>query len=103
MYLNQFVHLSFAPYADKLQPTQQQQVSQEGPQYEIMSKLPIWHGLSLTKSILGSDIPQSQKAQKIIKDYESRLTQLIQSLDSQAPSLSYPGQALDAWNACIRP
>lgn len=67
-----------------------------------MSKLPTWHGLSLTRSILGSNMPQPQKAQKIIKDYESRLTQLIQSLDSQAPTLSYAGQALDAWNACIR-
>ncbi|GAB7347103.1 hypothetical protein MBLNU459_g3231t1 [Dothideomycetes sp. NU459] len=81
----------------------QQQATHQGPQYEIMSKLPVWHGLNLTKNILGGDVPQSQKAQKIVQDYESRLSQLIKSLDAQAPSLSYPGQALDAWNACIRP
>lgn len=89
---------------DANQPAEQE-LPQNGPQTEFLSRLPIWHGLNLSKNILGSNLPQPAKAQKIIQEYESRLTQLALKIDQQSskkPS-GYAVQALDAWKAVIRP
>ncbi|KAF1346169.1 hypothetical protein BDV97DRAFT_401524 [Delphinella strobiligena] len=89
---------------DSNQPAQQDQPVQ-GRQTEFLAKLSIWHGLQLSNTILGTQLPQSAKAQKIIKDYESRLSHVAQQIQSEAadkPS-GYASEALDAWNAVIRP
>lgn len=92
-----------ACFNDANQPAQQD-IPKSGPQSEFLSKLPIWHGLSLSKSILSNDLPQASKAQKIISDYEARLSQIVQEIQSDAGknSSGYASQAITAWNATIR-
>ncbi|KAJ9629787.1 hypothetical protein H2203_002168 [Taxawa tesnikishii (nom. ined.)] len=101
---------SVMKYAERLmscfenyQPPVQQDVSQRGPQTEMLTKLPVWHGLRLAKAILGRNMPNSQQAQSIVQEYEARLSELADALDNGAAPKpnTYAEQVLGAWNGCI--
>lgn len=75
----------------------------QGPVYEMLSAVPIWHGLKLAQKVLGTNLPMAQQAAQVAADYEAGLSNLAQAIEAQAPKEgSYGAQALDAWRNCIR-
>ena len=66
--------------------------------------VPIWHGLSLAKKILGDDMPKPELAERVVKDWERGLSQLAQNLEKGKMTElgSYGDQALAVWRGCIR-
>ncbi|KAF2725208.1 hypothetical protein K431DRAFT_300117 [Polychaeton citri CBS 116435] len=75
-----------------------------GPQYEIMGKLPIYHGYSLAKKILpeGSYTTSSTGAEKI-QEYEAALQQRIRAIEATNPAPGgYGDQVVTAWNKMLR-
>lgn len=74
-----------------------------GPQTEMLRGVPLWHGLSLAFRVLGEELPQRVRAEKILRDYESGLEILAQAIEAQNPKEgTYGDQALRAWRDCIR-
>lgn len=75
----------------------------QGPVYEMLNGVPIWHGLSLAQKVLGDKMPMAQKAAQVAADYEAGLSNLAQTIEAQAPKKgSYAAQALEVWKNCIR-
>lgn len=74
-----------------------------GPVYEMLHGVPIWHGLKLAVQILGKNTPMSAQANQIVSDYEVGLSNLAKAIEAQAPKEgSYGAQALNVWRDCIR-
>ena len=66
--------------------------------------IPIFHGLSLARKILGDDMPKAELAQEVVRNWEAGLTTLAHNLEAQGKSKpgSYGGQALQIWRESIR-
>lgn len=87
---------------DKAQP-QSFAPPAQGPVYEMLHGVPIWHGLKLAQKVLGNTTPKASEASKIAADYEAGLSNLAQAIEAQEPvERSYGAQALDVWRNCIR-
>lgn len=74
-----------------------------GPPIEFLSKMSIYHGLSLAIKILGTDMPDAARANTIVRQYEQRLSALAAALEKKNPAPnSFAESALKAWDACVR-
>lgn len=74
-----------------------------GPPIEFLSKMSIYHGLSLASRILGSDMPDAARANQIVQQYEQRLSTLAEALSARNPEPnSFAASSLKAWDACVR-
>jgi hypothetical protein len=74
-----------------------------GPPIEFLSKMSIYHGLSLASKILGPNMPDAARASKIVQQYEQRLSTLATALSARNPEPnSFAASSLKAWDACVR-
>ncbi|KAH0040133.1 hypothetical protein KCU78_g1196, partial [Aureobasidium melanogenum] len=74
-----------------------------GPPIEFLSKMSIYHGLSLASKILGPNMPDAARANQIVQQYEQRLSTLAAALSARHPEpSSFAASALRAWDACVR-
>lgn len=74
-----------------------------GSPIEFLSKMSIYHGLSLAYKILGSNMPDAARANQIVQQYEQRLSTLAAALSARNPEPnSFAASALKAWDACVR-
>ncbi|KAL1302900.1 hypothetical protein AAFC00_003225 [Neodothiora populina] len=92
-----------ANFNQKSEPAEEP-LPKAGLQTEFLAKLPIWHGLSLAKKILGDSLPQASSAAQIISTYEARLVTLAAQLREQNKTKPgfYAAQALEAWESALR-
>ena len=67
-----------------------------GPQLEMRRGIPIWHGLRLAQKMLGDNMPQAELADKVVKAWDSGLTELAKNLEAKGMTKpgSYGDQAL---------
>lgn len=87
---------------NKLQPAETD-LPAVGPPIEFLSKMSIYHGLSLASKILGSDMPDAARANQIVQQYEQRLSTLAAALSARNPEPnSFAASSLRAWDACVR-
>ncbi|KAI5248150.1 hypothetical protein E4T43_01542 [Aureobasidium subglaciale] len=76
---------------------------QVGAPIEFLSKMSIYHGLSLASKILGADMPDTARANSIVQQYEQRLSGLAEALKSRNPQPnSFAASSLKAWDDCVR-
>ena len=57
----------------------------------------------MAQKILGEDMPQPEKATRVVANYDERLSELARQLTVRKPKPgSYDDQALQTWKRCIR-
>lgn len=89
-------------FADQTPQPPEQELPSVGPPLEFLSKMSIYHALLLATKILGSDMPDAQRANQIIQNYEPRLNTLAEALSARKPhSNSFAASSLRQWAACV--
>ncbi|TIA08158.1 hypothetical protein D6C80_09367 [Aureobasidium pullulans] len=89
-------------FSNKSQPAETD-LPEVGAPIEFLSKMSIYHGLSLASKILGGEMPDAPRANQIVQQYEQRLSTLAAALSARNPEPhSFAASSLRAWDACVR-
>ncbi|THZ92220.1 hypothetical protein D6C88_03263 [Aureobasidium pullulans] len=96
------LNINAHPFSNKSQPAETD-LPEVGAPIEFLSKMSIYHGLSLASKILGGEMPDAPRANHIVQQYEQRLSTLAAALSARNPEPhSFAASSLRAWDACVR-
>ena len=91
-------------YHPRPKPQQRKTHETRSEHLEFFAKFPVWHGLRLASTILGTGdngVPETGAAHVAFDSYEQRLASIVRAVEAQGPHAKdgYADQMLSAWRA----
>ncbi|KAK5167309.1 hypothetical protein LTR04_007288 [Oleoguttula sp. CCFEE 6159] len=96
-------------YAERLlaalpAPSETSEAREEMPFGQVEAYVPVWQGLKFANKVLGPEMPQAERVQKILADYEKTILERYKSMQDQKTrnDRGYVSRGMKAWQDRIK-